>query len=216
MQLWTLPVMIHNSSGQPVPVSHHPHHKKCLPPSQPKTTLFQFKTISPCPVIRGSGEKSLSIFVVSPLYITEGRKKVSPENFLLQAEPPQFSAFLQRRGVPSLWSFLWPSSGPAPTGPCVSCAGHPRAGCRTPGGVSQKQSRERESPLSTFWLRCFLCSPGGNWLSGLQVHIAVLCPICHPPVSSRSSLQLCSSLLHMFFDLPLSSSSLPNSPPTVP
>jgi len=34
---------------------------------------------------------------------------------------------------------LWLSSGPAPTGPCLSCAEGSRAGCRTPGGVSPEQ-----------------------------------------------------------------------------
>jgi len=38
------------------------------------------------------------------------------------------------------------SSGPAPTGPCLSCAEGSRAGWRTPGGVSPEQSRGPESP----------------------------------------------------------------------
>jgi len=43
------------------------------------------------------------------------------------------------------------SSGPAPTHPCPSYVGGPRAGRRTPGGVSQEQSKGAESPPSTCW-----------------------------------------------------------------
>jgi len=39
------------------------------------------------------------------------------------------------------------SSGPAPTGPALSCAEGSRAGRRTPGGLSPEWSRGAESPL---------------------------------------------------------------------
>ncbi|KAK4806146.1 hypothetical protein QYF61_001069 [Mycteria americana] len=69
--------MGHNFSGQPVPMSHHPHCKKCLPYVQSKSTLFQFKTVDSCPVTTG--------------LILKGRNKVSLQPSLLQAEQPQLS-----------------------------------------------------------------------------------------------------------------------------
>jgi len=57
----------HNFSGKPVPVSCHPHCRKCLPYVQSKSTLFQFKTITPCLIPRDPGKKSLSVFLISPV-----------------------------------------------------------------------------------------------------------------------------------------------------
>jgi len=37
---------IYHLCGQPVPVFHHPHHKKILPYIQSKSTLLYFKTIT--------------------------------------------------------------------------------------------------------------------------------------------------------------------------
>jgi len=37
--------------GQPVPAPHHPLGKSLLPDIQPKSSLLQLKTISPCPAI---------------------------------------------------------------------------------------------------------------------------------------------------------------------
>jgi len=48
-------------SGQPVPVFHHPHGKKCLPYIQSKSTLSQFKAIAPCPISTGPAEKIFPI-----------------------------------------------------------------------------------------------------------------------------------------------------------
>lgn len=62
------------------------------------------------------------------------------------------SAFLYARGVPALGSFSWPSSGCAPTAQCFTYAGGPRAQCRTPGEVPQRQSRGGESSPSTLEL----------------------------------------------------------------
>ena len=45
---------IHHHSGQPVPVAHHPYCKKLLPYIQSKSPLFQFETISPCPIMTES------------------------------------------------------------------------------------------------------------------------------------------------------------------
>jgi len=42
---------IHHLSGQPVPAPHHSHSKEFPPDIQPKPSLLQLKTISPCPAI---------------------------------------------------------------------------------------------------------------------------------------------------------------------
>ncbi|KAM9644853.1 uncharacterized protein ACIBXB_013062 [Morphnus guianensis] len=81
----------HNFSGQPLPGSCYPHPKKFLPYVQSKSTLFQFKPVTPYPVTTGPGKKSVSIFLISPFYILKGCSKVSLEPSLLQAEQPQLS-----------------------------------------------------------------------------------------------------------------------------
>ena len=63
------------------------------------------------------------------------------------------------------------SSGPIPTGPCLSCVEGSRAGHGTPGEVSPEWSRGAESLPLTCWLHCFWCSQGYCWLSGLQDNI---------------------------------------------
>jgi len=53
---------IHNLLGQPVPAPHHSHSKELPPDIQPKSSLLQLKTISPCPpVIYPSKELILKI-----------------------------------------------------------------------------------------------------------------------------------------------------------
>ena len=53
---------IHSFSGQPVPAPHHSHSKELPPDIQPKSSLLQLKTISPCPpVIYPSKELILKI-----------------------------------------------------------------------------------------------------------------------------------------------------------
>jgi len=105
-------------------------------------------------------------------------------------------SLFSKRGSPALGLFFWPSSGPAPTVPCVFCAEGSRAGHRTPGGVSPEQSRGTESPPSTCWPLCFWCSPGCGWPSGLWAHIVGSCLAFHPPVPPSPSPQGCSQSLH--------------------
>lgn len=62
----------------------------------------------------------------------------------------------------------------------LCCNENPRAGCSTP-----EQSRGKESPPLMCWSRCFLCSTGYNWFSGLQALIAASCPTFHPTLSIR-------------------------------
>lgn len=69
---------IHNFCVQPVPQSHHPHHKKCLPRVQFKSTIFQFKTVSLYPVIKGTAEQPQ----FSQQFFIEEVKTVSGESVL--------------------------------------------------------------------------------------------------------------------------------------
>ena len=85
------------------------------------------------------------------------------------------------------------SSGPAPTGPGLSCSEGSRAGHRTPVGVSPEWSRGAESSPSPC---CRGCSLGYGWPSGLRVHIAGSYPIFHPPVSPSPSVQGCSQSIN--------------------
>jgi len=78
-------------TGLPVPSSHHPHRKECLPNIWSKSTLFQFKAISPYPVTTCPYKKSLPSFPVGPLQVLEGHCKVLQEPSALQAEQPQLS-----------------------------------------------------------------------------------------------------------------------------
>jgi len=91
----------HSFSGQPVPVPHHPHSKEFLPCIYSKPTLFLFKTITLCPTTTGPCNKSLSGLLLGPLQALEGCYKVTLEPFL-QAEQPQLSACVHRRGAPAL------------------------------------------------------------------------------------------------------------------
>jgi len=59
--------------------------------------------------------------------------------------PNSLSLSSQQRGSSPL-TFFVASSGPAPTGPCLSCAEGSRAGHRTPRGVLPEWSRGAESP----------------------------------------------------------------------
>ena len=41
---------LHNLSGQPVPVLHHPQSEEVLPPVQTELPMLQFVPVVPCPV----------------------------------------------------------------------------------------------------------------------------------------------------------------------
>ena len=71
----------------------------------------------------------------------------------------RLSTFLCRRNTrstPTLWAFMWSSSGHALTGQCLSCAGGPGAALSTPDGFLQEQSGGGQSVPLTCWSRCFL------------------------------------------------------------
>ena len=92
---------IHNLSGQPVPVSHHPHSKEFLPNTQSKSALFQFKTISPRPVTTCPSKKSFPSLSVGPLQVLEGCYKMPLGPSPLQAEEPQISRPMMRYQIVS-------------------------------------------------------------------------------------------------------------------
>jgi len=115
--------------------------------------------------------------------------KLCPHSLLFSRlkSPSSLSLSSQERcSIPQI--VLVSSSGPAPTGPGLSCAEGSRAICRTPSGVSPEWSRGIESPPSTCWPRCWTSSPGDSWLSGLRAHIGGSCPAFHPPAPTSPSL----------------------------
>ena len=58
---------IHSLSGQPVPAPYYSHSKELPPDIQPKSSLLQLKTISPCPAVEWN--HLLSPFQSEPFYI---------------------------------------------------------------------------------------------------------------------------------------------------
>jgi len=74
---WVSPGMGHHHLyGQPVPVLHHHDCRKRLPYIQTKSPVFEFGTISPCPITQKL-QRSLPFFLTAPLLIQKGiRSKV--------------------------------------------------------------------------------------------------------------------------------------------
>lgn len=116
-------------------------------------------------------KKSFSAFLKSPLYTLEGCKKVFPEPSPDWTTSPTLTLSSQEKNssTPAIFmTLLWPSL----TIPCLPCAENPRAGHSSLGGILPQWRKEAESPLSPFWPCCSWSSPGHDWLSGLQVHLA--------------------------------------------
>jgi len=107
---------------------------------------------------------------------------------------PAPSACPCRGGAPDLWSSSWPSSGSAPTVPCLS-VGFFGTGHSTSGGVLQKQSRGAESPPLISWSCFSWCNPKYAWLPGLQAHITGSCWVFHKLTPPSSSPQGCSQAI---------------------
>lgn len=63
--------------------------------------------IAYCPIAAGPAKEFVPILFISPLQVLNGRNKFSLSPSLPQDKQPN-SAFPNRRGVPSLQSFLWP------------------------------------------------------------------------------------------------------------
>ena len=55
----------HHTSGQPVPVPHHPYCKQLFPYIQYKSPLFQFETISPCPITDPAEDVLICAVIIS-------------------------------------------------------------------------------------------------------------------------------------------------------
>jgi len=58
---------IHNLSGQPIPAPHHSHNKEYPPDIEPKSSILQLKTISPCPAIIYPFKKLTSLLFIGYL-----------------------------------------------------------------------------------------------------------------------------------------------------
>jgi len=67
----------HSFSGQPVPVPHHPHSEEFPSYIYSKSTVFQFKAMTPCPLPTCPCKMSLPSSLVGPLQVLEGCTKVS-------------------------------------------------------------------------------------------------------------------------------------------
>ena len=67
---------IHNLSGQPVPVCHHPLCEKLLPNIQPKPLLSQFKAIPLCPITIHPCKQQIPFLFIS-IRTTAVRNRIS-------------------------------------------------------------------------------------------------------------------------------------------
>ena len=84
---------IYNFTGQAVPVSHHPHDKIFLPIFLPYVQSISSISLNPLHLLLSlhSLVKSLSVFLIIPLYILKGHSEVSSDPSILQVEQPQLS-----------------------------------------------------------------------------------------------------------------------------
>ena len=94
---------------------------------------------------------------------------------------PALSTCLNRKGVPSLGSFLLHSSRHTPTDPCLSWTEDSTFGCSTPSGVSLAHSRGAGWPALPWWPCVFWSSAEYGWLSVLSWHSTDWCPASYPP-----------------------------------
>ena len=68
---------IHNLSGQPIPAPHHSPGKELSPNIQPKSSLFQLKTVPPCPAVKKlclSCEDRQNVTLLEHLWLLGWRK----------------------------------------------------------------------------------------------------------------------------------------------
>jgi len=77
----------HNLSGQPIPAPHHSPGKELPPNIQPKSSLFQLKTVPPCPAVIYLLQQ-LSVFINMNYTSPSRRWKLST-----WVTPPDSSAF---------------------------------------------------------------------------------------------------------------------------
>ena len=77
---------IHNLSGQPAPAPHHSPCKELPPNIQPKSSLFQLKTIPPSPAVIYPFKDFTPFLFIGSLQVLKGCNEVTPQPSLLQAE----------------------------------------------------------------------------------------------------------------------------------
>ena len=105
---WTPP-----GTGHPQPLWAAPG--KELPPNiQPKSSLFQLKTIPLCHAVIYPFKEFTPFLFIGSLQVLKGCNEVTPQPSPGWVSPAP-SACLCRGGAPAPWSSLWPSSGPSPT-----------------------------------------------------------------------------------------------------
>ena len=167
-----------SGGGQPVPAPHYPYCKTLSPYIQPKSPLLQSETISPHPITIDPAKESVPFFLTAPSG-TEGCYQVTSETSPLHTAQPQLSA-CPRIEVLSSGAFLWPSSGCAPTAPCLLCAEDSTSGSSSAPGEASQHRAEGQIP-SPCWLCCFRCSRDTVDFLGCRAH-CWLTPSCHPPV----------------------------------
>ena len=80
---------LHNLSGQPVPVLHHPQSEEVLPHVQTELPMLQFVPIAPCPVAGHHWKESGPILLTPTLKTFISIQKVPSQPSLLQAEEAQ-------------------------------------------------------------------------------------------------------------------------------
>lgn len=137
---WT-PLMGNHNSGQPIPVSHHPHCEKCPPCIQSKSFLFQLITIVPCSAIVSLGKnKNVHLYHKSLLYI----KRL--EYGVLRSFCPGWNNFDSLSLFNALLRVCSERS--------MSCNGDPRNEWSIPVRVSANRSKGESTP-SSCWLPFF-------------------------------------------------------------
>jgi len=141
--------ILHNPSGQPVSVLHHPYHKVLLCMLVQNFLCSGFRplllVVSLCTT---NYSLASSICLPPPLFIRGFIR--SPLSLLLPR--------LNRPRLLSLSSYgrcsgpsLWPSAGLLLWDPFLFWTGEPRTGDISPNVASPGQKREGESPPSTCW-----------------------------------------------------------------
>ena len=136
----------HSFSGQPGPVPVNV--KKLLPYIQSKPTFFQFRIITPCPVTKGPGKKSFTIFLVIPPLHTERPQSGLPAAFSSPGwAATALPAFPPSRGVPALASLLRPPLAPLPQLQVCPVLRAPELDAGLPGGLSRAGQNPPPHPV---------------------------------------------------------------------
>ena len=136
----------HHLSGHSVPLPHHPCCKQLFFTSS-RNLPFQSETISPLSHHNRHSHRVCPLFFLQPSLDIERQLSGLPRAFSPPCRTaPALPARPHRGCVPSLGSFLWPSSGHDPTAPHLSCTEDSTSERSTPGEVSPAQSRREGSP----------------------------------------------------------------------